>query len=247
MVSQIDSLKAQLDESFAKKKENSLQLFELDQAHRKLLKDNKELLKKHEQVCSELRVAKDDKEKIAKESSSLSVALKNSKKTMEESLESFRKETQSYRVKLEKLNLFKLEREAELKASRKAEKKKRQKDKKKSISAVADLEIKTELPVCKNISDDVDAEQKILESLKVDLDQDEFKAMKSEACDTFDENGNNSTNALENNSGDESEDNYLDELTTVKEVKDPVIEEDNRLTKAWLKEYLDKFKAENGI
>ena len=241
MVSQIDSLKAQLDESFAKKKENSLQLFELDQAHRKLLKDNKELLKKHEQVCSELRVAKDDKEKIAKESSSLSVALKNSKKTMEESLESFRKETQSYRVKLEKLNLFKLEREAELKASRKAEKKKRQKDKKKSIS---ELEIKT---ICKNISDDVDAEQKILESLKVDLDQDEFKAMKSEACDTFDENGNNSTNALENNSGDESEDNYLDELTTVKEVKDPVIEEDNRLTKAWLKEYLDKFKAENGI
>ena len=155
---------------------------------------------------------------------------------MEESLESFRKETQSYRVELEKLNLFKLEREAELKASRKAEKKKRQKDKNKSIS---ELEIKTELHVCKNISDDVDAEQKILESLKVDLDQDEFKAMKSEACDTFDENGNNRSNALENNS--------VDELTTVKEVKDPVIEEDNRLTKAWLKEYLDKFKAENGI
>ena len=53
--------------------------------------------------------------------------------------------------------------------------------------------------------------------------------------------------ACRNNSGDDSENNSVDELATAKEVKDPVIEEDNRLTKAWLKEVMEKFKAEYGI
>ena len=53
------------------------------------------------------------------------------------------KETHLYRVELEKLNQFKLERDAELKASRKAENKKRQKDKKKANTAGNDLDVKT--------------------------------------------------------------------------------------------------------
>ena len=118
-----------------------------------------------------MRVAKDEKEKSAKENSSLSVALKASKKTFEGSLESFKKETHLYRVELEKLNQFKLERDAELKASRKAENKKRQKDKKKANTAGNDLDVKTEFPVHEN--DGESTEQKLLEPLKTDLKSEE--------------------------------------------------------------------------
>jgi hypothetical protein len=101
-------------------------LLELDQAHRKLWKENKELLNRHEHVCLELKVLKDEKESIVKERNSLSVALKSSNKDLEHSIEGFEKEAKFYKIELEKLTKFKAERDAELKAIKKAEKKSRQ-------------------------------------------------------------------------------------------------------------------------
>ena len=67
LLCQIDSLKGELDQ----KNEASKGLLELDQAHRKLWKENKELLKRHEHVCSEVKVLKGEKESIIKESNCL--------------------------------------------------------------------------------------------------------------------------------------------------------------------------------
>jgi chromosome segregation ATPase len=118
LLSKIDSLRANLEETSLHKNEASRELFELDLAHRKLLKENKELLKKHERVCSELKAVKEEKEKTAKENNSLSVALKASRKTLEESSGNFKKETNLYKDELEKLNQFKLERYAEMRSSK---------------------------------------------------------------------------------------------------------------------------------
>ena len=71
---------------------------------------------------------------MEKENNSLSVALKSSKKTVEENLESFKKERNIYKLELEKLNKIKIERDEELKAKRKAEKKERQKSKKEAAA-----------------------------------------------------------------------------------------------------------------
>ena len=66
LLCQIDSLKAKLEEALHHKNEASKELLELDQSHRKLCKENKELLKRHEQVSSELKAVKGEKEKIVK-------------------------------------------------------------------------------------------------------------------------------------------------------------------------------------
>ena len=205
LLSKIDSLRANLEETSLHKNEASKELFELDQAHRKLLKENKELLKKHERVCSELKAVKEEKEKTAKENNSLSVALKASRKTLEESLGNFKKETNLYKDELEKLNQFKLERDAEMKAARKAEKKRRQKERKEANTAEDDPNVKAELVVHQKIMDDEveDTEKKNLEP---------FKA-KSEANDP------------ENNYDDNftvHEDSY--EVTNTFKVKDIVME-----------------------
>ena len=134
LLCQINSLKVHFEEVSRHKNEASQELFELDRAHRTLLKENKELLKYHEQVCSELKVVKKEKENIEKENNSLSVALKTSKNTHEESLGNFEKKRNLYKLEFEKLDQFKLERDAELKATRKAEKKKRQKLKKEATA-----------------------------------------------------------------------------------------------------------------
>ena len=75
LLCQIDSLKGELEDALHQKKEASKGLLELHQAHRKLWKENKELLKRHEHVCLQLKVLKDEKESIVKERNSLSVAL----------------------------------------------------------------------------------------------------------------------------------------------------------------------------
>ena len=172
----ISSLEANLEEVCHHKNEASKELLELDKAHRKLVKENKDLLKKHEQVCSDLRVIKVGKESFEKEKSSLSVALKTSKKSFEESQESFMKERNLYKIELEKLNQFKLEKDAELKANRKAEKKMRQKSKKeaakvKEEAAEQDVHIKTDpaavTPV--NVNEDIAKEDATAKAEYIEL------------------------------------------------------------------------------
>ena len=123
-------LKADLDKASLHNSEAAKELFELDKVHRKLAKENKELLNKHEEVCSQLKTLKKEKESSEKEKNALSVALKASKKNVDESLGKFEKERNHYKLEIEKLNQFKLEKDAELRAIRKAEKKQRQKTKK---------------------------------------------------------------------------------------------------------------------
>ena len=105
-------------------------LLKLDQAHRKLAKENKELLKKHEQLCTEMKIVKGEKEQLSRENNALSVALKASKKDLKENLETFEKERKGLQIELVNLNKFKVEKEAEQKKIKKAEKINRQRDKK---------------------------------------------------------------------------------------------------------------------
>ena len=127
---QIDLLKVKLEKALHEKDDASQDLLKLDQAHRKLAKENKELLKKHEQICSERKVVKGEKENITRENSTLSVALKASKKSLKTDSEMFDKERKVLHIELEKLNKFKIEKDAEQKEIKKAEKKNRQRDKK---------------------------------------------------------------------------------------------------------------------
>ena len=126
----VETLKANLDEALREKNDACEDLFQTDQAHRKLCKENKELIKKHEQVCSELKLLKVEKDTLAKETSSLSVALKANKKDLEQIVRSFETERKSFEKELENLIEFKKEKDAELKQIKKAEKKSRQKAKK---------------------------------------------------------------------------------------------------------------------
>ena len=132
LLCQIDSLKGELEDALHQKNEASKGLLELDQAHRKLSKENKELLKRHEHVCSELKALKDEKESIAKERNSLSVALQSSNKDLEHSIEGFEKEAKFNKIELEKLTKFKAERDAELKAIKKVREKKQTTNEKRS-------------------------------------------------------------------------------------------------------------------
>ena len=62
-----------------------------------------------------MKVLKGEKKSIIKESNSISVALKARKKDLEHSLEDFEKETKLYKMEIEKLTKFKVERDAERK------------------------------------------------------------------------------------------------------------------------------------
>ena len=130
LLSQIDCLKSSLADANSAKNELSVDLLEIDKAHRKLLKENKDLLKKHEQVCSESKHLKSEKEIIVKENNMLSVSLTTSRKDLENKIGKFEKEKNIYESELEKLNMFKIKKDAEAMKIKKLEKKARQRDKK---------------------------------------------------------------------------------------------------------------------
>ena len=130
LIHQIDLLKVKLKEALHDKDGACEDLLEMDKAHRKLVKENRELLKKHEQISSELKGVKLEKENTAKENNTLSVALKSSKQSLKTNFEIFEKERQGLKIELENLNKFKILKEAEQKKIKKAEKKIRQRDKK---------------------------------------------------------------------------------------------------------------------
>jgi hypothetical protein len=127
---QIDLLKSKLEDALKDKHDACTDLLKLDQAHRKLAKENKELLKKHELFCTEMKIVKSEKEQLSRENNSLSVALKASKKGLKENLETFEKEKKGLQIELMNLNKFNVEKEAEQKKFKRAEKKSRQRDKK---------------------------------------------------------------------------------------------------------------------
>ena len=130
LLHQIELLKDRLKDAMHEKDEACEDLLKLDQAHRKLAKENKDLLKKHEQICSELKLVKSEKDNITKENNTLSVALTTSKHNIKTNHEQFEKERQRVQIELENLNKFKIEKDAEEKKNKKAEKKSRQREKK---------------------------------------------------------------------------------------------------------------------
>jgi hypothetical protein len=123
---QIDLLKYKLVDALKDKDDACTDLLKLDQAHRKLAKENKELLKKHELFCTEMKIVKSEKEQLSRENNSLSVVLKASKKGLKENLKTFEKEKKGLQIELMNLNKFKVEKEAEQKKIKRAEKKSRQ-------------------------------------------------------------------------------------------------------------------------
>ena len=125
---QIESIRAEHEVIL---KENLNDYAELDKAHRKLLKETKELQVKHTKVCSELKTLKLDNAMLVKESNSLSVALKSSKKDLETSERNFQKEKEAVNADLENLKIYKANHQEEIRKAKKLEKKTRQKAKKK--------------------------------------------------------------------------------------------------------------------
>ena len=130
LLHQINLLESKLEDALKDNTNVCTDLLKLDQEHRKLAKENKELQKKHEQICSELKIVKGEKERISRENNTFSVALKASKKSLKTDSEMFDKERKVLHIELEKLNKFKIEKDAEQKEIKKAEKKNRQRDKK---------------------------------------------------------------------------------------------------------------------
>ena len=126
---QVNSLKAKLAQAVDEQNDACKELLDLDKAHRKLSTENKNLLNRHEKVCSDLKAVKVDKENALKEINSLSVALKTSKKNIDKHLENFEKERNWYNAELKNLNQYKIEKDSELKRVKKAEKKSRQRQK----------------------------------------------------------------------------------------------------------------------
>ena len=120
---QIDLLKSKLEDALKDKDDACTDLLKLDQAHRKLSKENKDLLKKHEQICSELKLVKSEKDNSTRENNTLYVALTTSKHNIKTNHEQFEKERQRVQIELENLNKFKIEKDAEEKKNKKAERK----------------------------------------------------------------------------------------------------------------------------
>ena len=83
-----------------------------------------------------MKAVKVDKENALKEINSLSVALKTSKKNIDNHLENFEKERNWYNTELKNLNQYKIEKDSELKRVKKAEKKSRQRQKAAKTTAV---------------------------------------------------------------------------------------------------------------
>ena len=80
-----------------------------------------------------MKALKLEKENVLKEKNALGVALQTCKKTLECSQQKFEKERNVLKNELEKLNVYKIEREAEIKQKKKAEKKMRQKASKEKV------------------------------------------------------------------------------------------------------------------
>ena len=111
----LEALQTKHDDTLEDKVKVSSEILELDQNHRKLSKENKELQKKLEQVCHELKAVKLEKANVLKEKNALSVALQTCKKTLECSQQKFEKERNVLKNDLEKLNIYKIERESDIK------------------------------------------------------------------------------------------------------------------------------------
>ena len=106
-------MKAKFEKTLEEKNDACKDTLELDQAHRKLIKEKTELLRRHEQNCFELKAVKSEKEIILKENNRLSVALQASRKNAENKCQQFEKERNVIKEELEKLNVYKIEKEAE--------------------------------------------------------------------------------------------------------------------------------------
>ena len=116
LLQQLESVKSDHE---AVLKKNLADYAELDKAHRKLVKENKELQNKHTKVCSEAKILKVENEMILKESNSLSVALKSSKRDLEISNRSSEKEKEAIKKELVDLQDYKAQHQEEIRKAKK--------------------------------------------------------------------------------------------------------------------------------
>ena len=158
----VETLNANLDEALKEKNDALEDLLQTDQARRKLCKENKELIKRQEQVCYEVKLLKVEKDTLVKENNSLSVALKSGKKDLEQNVKSFEKERDSYEAELQNLIAFKKEKVEEQKQKKKAEKKSRQKAKKVEKESIDRVHSEDQMLI--NISSNTTISEKITES-----------------------------------------------------------------------------------
>ena len=134
LLRKVESLEAAREQSL-KENSESLEIYsELDKAHRKLIKENKELQDKHAKTCSDMKVLKNEQKIVLQENNSLSVALKSGKKDSELASRSFEKQISILKLELVKLNEYKIQHQEERKRQKKAEKKMKQRESKNSKS-----------------------------------------------------------------------------------------------------------------
>ena len=186
LLQQLESVKSDHE---AVLKENLADYAELDKAHRKLVKENKELQNKHTKVCSEVKSLKLENEIILKESNSLSVALLSSKKDLEIRIRQSEKEKEAFKEELKSLQDYKIQHQEEIRKAKKLEKKSRQKDKKK-LSKTDD---ETTEPDSENIC--ISSENNSEENVKLFEHKKDGTGEKVTSLQTFKDHENN----LENN------------------------------------------------
>ena len=248
----IDELVKSLKQQQAKTVEAQDNLDALSANKLKAFNDEKKTIQvKHEKLSADHKILKGENIELMKDLNALKVAMKSFKKESIDTAHKNQKKVENLvEGKLEELVQFKINKESEEKALRAKTKKL---DKK--MKTIQEKE--AELKVARNRLDKpvIGAVGPI--GLGVTSADDPENNSVTDPVNPVDKPNDNSVDAIA-----PSNDSILEE-TKGSEVKDPVIEakkdedtlealleedpEDNRLTKAWLKEVMDKFKAEYGI
>ena len=187
LLQQIESIRSEHE---AVLKENLTDYADLDKAHRKLVKENRELQNKHTKVCSEVKTLKLENETIFKESNSLSVALKSSKRDLEISIRNSEKEKEAIKKELVDLQDYKAQHQEEIRKAKKLEKKTRQKAKKKLSKSKDETTEPDSENVCISAQNNLEENVKLFEQEKGETGE-EVPSFQTETSDNFKDHENN--------------------------------------------------------
>ena len=115
-------LKKELEASIIDRKEISDDLKSLEKAHKKVVKEKREIEVKHEKVCLSLKDLRREKEDLSKNNSNLSVALQSSKKDLKDNVVHLESKIHNYQEEISNLTKFKITKLDEARKAKKEEK-----------------------------------------------------------------------------------------------------------------------------
>ena len=218
---EIESLKA-INKRLNVERDNlEKELFQSEQSNKKLIKEQRNLQSKHENICLELKNCKNEKVELSKEFNKMSVAHASSKKALTDSHKAFDEKLFNLTTELTKLRLFKSDKVAEEKKIQKAAKKARQKQQKEEIvkesledSVVNDSTEDTSysLPVRNafEVLQKEDTENKIYEETSIGFKVEASKQNVDQNCNIPNLNSNSQDTPLNSNCDREPPENVND-------------------------------------